>query len=85
MKRIVEKFVPRLLQNEQKQHRFNNSFKRFQTFYRMLSLAPFDFFCFPKMKIKFKGRRFDTVKEIQGEMHTALNHFQDAFENWQKR
>jgi histone-lysine N-methyltransferase SETMAR len=28
-------------------------------------LAPCDFFLFPKMKIKLKGRRFDTAEEIQ--------------------
>ncbi|PNF18540.1 hypothetical protein B7P43_G08515 [Cryptotermes secundus] len=53
-------------------------------------LAPCNFFLFPKMKIKLKGRRFDTVEEIQAEMQTVLNtltkkDFQDAFEKWQKR
>ncbi|PNF14013.1 hypothetical protein B7P43_G03567 [Cryptotermes secundus] len=52
-------------------------------------LAPCDFFLFPKMKIKLKGRRFDTVEEIQAETQTVLNtltkkDFQDAFEKWQK-
>jgi hypothetical protein len=28
-------------------------------------LAPCDFFLFPKMKLKLKGRRFDTIEEIQ--------------------
>jgi hypothetical protein len=28
-------------------------------------LAPPNFFLFPKMKIKLKGKRFDTVEEIQ--------------------
>jgi hypothetical protein len=27
-------------------------------------LAPCDFFLFPKMKLKLKGRRFDTIEEI---------------------
>ena len=30
-----------------------------------LDLASCDFFLFPKMKIQLKGRRFDTVEEIQ--------------------
>jgi hypothetical protein len=30
-------------------------------------LAPFDFFLFPKMKLKLKRRRFDTIEEIQAE------------------
>jgi MoxR-like ATPase len=45
---------------------------------------------FPKTKIKLKGRRFDTVEEIQAEAQMVLNtltkkHFQDAFKKWQKR
>ncbi|PNF27477.1 hypothetical protein B7P43_G08983 [Cryptotermes secundus] len=53
-------------------------------------LAPCDFFLFPKMKMKLKGRRFDTVEEIQAETQTVLNaltkkDFQDAFQMWQKR
>jgi hypothetical protein len=37
------------------------------------------------MEIKLKGRRFDTVEEIQVEMQAVLNtlkkkHFQDAFQ-----
>jgi hypothetical protein len=28
-------------------------------------LATCDFFLFPKMKLKLKGRRFDTIEEIQ--------------------
>jgi hypothetical protein len=28
-------------------------------------LAPCDFFLFPKIKLKLKGRRFDTNEEIQ--------------------
>jgi hypothetical protein len=30
-------------------------------------LAPCDFFPFPEMKLKLKGRRFDTIEEIQAE------------------
>ncbi|PNF38765.1 hypothetical protein B7P43_G14029 [Cryptotermes secundus] len=53
-------------------------------------LAPCDFFLFPKMKIKLKGRRFDTIEELQEETQTVLNtltnkHFQDEFEKWEKR
>ncbi|PNF31118.1 hypothetical protein B7P43_G15696 [Cryptotermes secundus] len=53
-------------------------------------LAPCDFFLFPKMKIKLKGQRSDTVEEIQVETQTVLNiltkkNFQDAFLKWQKR
>jgi hypothetical protein len=34
-------------------------------------LAPCDFFLFPKMKLKLKGRRFDTIEEIQAESQSA--------------
>jgi hypothetical protein len=30
-------------------------------------LAPCDFFIFPKMKMKVKGHRFDTIEDIQAE------------------
>jgi len=47
-------------------------------------LAPCDFFLFPKMKLKPKGRRFDTIEEIQAEslrVHDTLTKkdFQEAF------
>jgi hypothetical protein len=29
-----------------------------------------DFFLFPKVKLKLKGRRFDTTEKIQAESHT---------------
>jgi hypothetical protein len=47
--------------------------------------APCDFFLFPKMKLKLKGRRFDTIKEIQAESQRVLDtlkekDFQEAFQ-----
>jgi hypothetical protein len=36
-------------------------------------LAPCDFFLFPKMKLKLKGRRFDTIEEIQAESQRVLD------------
>lgn len=53
-------------------------------------LAPCDFFLFPKMKIQLKGRRFDTVEEIQQESQKVLDglqekDFQGAFQKWQRR
>jgi len=36
-------------------------------------LAPCNFFLFPKMKLKLKGRRFDTITEIQAETQKLLN------------
>jgi hypothetical protein len=37
-------------------------------------LAPCDFL-FPKMKLKLKGRRFDTSEEIQAESQRVLDTF----------
>jgi hypothetical protein len=36
-------------------------------------LAPCDIFLFPKMKLKLKGRRFDTIEEIQSESPRVLD------------
>jgi hypothetical protein len=36
-------------------------------------LAPCDFFLFPKMKLNLKGRRFDTIEEIQAESQRVLD------------
>jgi len=53
-------------------------------------LATSDFFLFPKLKMKLKGRRFQTVEEIQAESLAVLNtlrenDFQECFKNWQHR
>jgi hypothetical protein len=53
-------------------------------------LASCVFFLFPKMKIKLKGRRFDTIEEIRAESQKVLKtltrkDFQDSFRSWQKR
>jgi hypothetical protein len=36
-------------------------------------VAPCDFFLFPKMKLKLKGRRFDTNEEIQAESQRVFD------------
>jgi hypothetical protein len=48
-------------------------------------LAPCDFFLFPKMKLKLKGRRFDTTEEIQAVSQRGFDTltekaFQEAFQ-----
>jgi hypothetical protein len=53
-------------------------------------LAPCDFLLFPKMKLKRKGRRFDTIEEIQAESQRVLDtltekDFQEAFQKWRRR
>jgi hypothetical protein len=37
------------------------------------NLAPSYFFLFPKMKLKLKGQRFDTIEEIQAESQRVLD------------
>jgi histone-lysine N-methyltransferase SETMAR len=53
-------------------------------------LAPCDFFLFPKMKLKLKGRCCDRVEEIQRESQNALGTLQEqdlqhTFQQWQQR
>jgi hypothetical protein len=52
-------------------------------------LALFDYFLFPKIKLKLKGHRFDTIEEIQAKSQTVLdtvteNGFQQAFQKWRR-
>jgi hypothetical protein len=52
-------------------------------------LAPCDFALFPKLKMKLKGRRFETVSDIQRESQAALdsimeNDLHGAFEASEK-
>jgi hypothetical protein len=47
--------------------------------------APCDFFLFPKIKLKLKERRFDTIEEIKAESQRVLDtlaekDFQKAFQ-----
>jgi len=53
-------------------------------------LAPCDFFLFPKMKLKLKGRPFDTTEEIQAESQRVLDtltetDFQEALQKLGRR
>jgi hypothetical protein len=45
------------------------------------ALIPCDIFLVLKMKLKLKGRRFDTIEEIQAESQRVLD-FQGAFQKW---
>jgi hypothetical protein len=52
-------------------------------------LAPGDFFLFPKMKLKLKISRFDTIEKIQAESQRLLDtlaeeDFQEAFQKWRR-
>jgi hypothetical protein len=49
-------------------------------------LALCDFYLFPQLKMKLKGRRFDTIEVIEAEVQAMLyilieHDFQDAFKN----
>jgi hypothetical protein len=53
-------------------------------------LAPCDFFLFPRVKSKLKGRRFQDVTEIQEQSLTVLqaipkSRFLRCFQQWRKR
>jgi len=53
-------------------------------------LAPADFFLFFKLKFTLKGRRFQTIEEIQENAVRELriiteSSFQEAFQQWKKR
>jgi hypothetical protein len=53
-------------------------------------LAPYDFTLFPKLKMKLKGRHFETMSDIQRELQAVFesikeNNFHGAFEAWKKQ
>jgi hypothetical protein len=53
-------------------------------------LAPCDLFILPKMKLKLKGRRFDTIEEIQAESPRVPDtliekDYQDTLQKWMRR
>jgi len=53
-------------------------------------LTPADFFLSPKLKTTLKGRRFQTIDEIQENARRELraiteSAFQEAFQQWKKR
>jgi hypothetical protein len=52
-------------------------------------LASCDFYLFPKLKIKLKGRRFEIMSDIQRESQAVSdsikeNYLHGAFEAWKK-
>jgi hypothetical protein len=52
-------------------------------------LAPCGFFLFPKTKLKLKGRRFDTIEEIQAESQRVVDSmtekdFPETFQKWRR-
>jgi len=52
--------------------------------------SPCDFCLFPKMKLRFKVRRFVSIEKIQAELQQVLNtltpaDFNKCFQKWQNR
>lgn len=96
MRRVSAKFIPKLLTDEQKQHRFEVQFlAKFkipvlpQPPYSP-DIAPADFYLFPKLKFSLKGHRFDTIEDIQANTERVLNtlkkeNFQECFQKWKHR
>jgi hypothetical protein len=55
-----------------------------------LTSRPPYFSLFPRLKIRLRGRHFDTTEVIEAESQAVLNiitehDFQDEFKKWQKR
>ena len=53
-------------------------------------LAPCDFYVFPKMKLRLKGRCFASIEEVQAQSQQLLNtltpaDFSECFQKWQNR
>jgi hypothetical protein len=51
-------------------------------------MVPCDFYVFPKLKLRLKGRRFLSTEEIQAEPQQVLNTlmpalFNECFQKWQ--
>jgi hypothetical protein len=82
LRRVSEKFVPRLLADDQKEKRVEISQELPHPPYSP-NLAPADFFLFPKLKTTLKGRRFQTTEEVQENTITG-SAFQEAFQQWKK-
>ena len=92
MHRVAAKFVPHLLTDALLIRAFLT--KHEVTIVPQLpytpDLAPADFFLFLKLKPSLKGRRFQTIEEIEENSIWDLraiprNPFQDVLQNWKKR
>jgi hypothetical protein len=98
MHHVRAKFMPRILTADQKQQCIDVCHSVFLVKHKMAviphqpyfpDLAPYDFFLFPKIKLKLKGRRFDIIEEIQAESQRVLDtvtekDFQEAFQKWRR-
>jgi len=92
MRRVAAKFVPHLMRDAPLIREFLMKHETTVVPQPPYSpdLAPADFFLFPQLKSSLKGRRFQTIEEIEEywtrDLHAIpQNKFQDAFQNWKKR
>jgi transposase len=92
MRRVATKFVPYLMRDALLIREFLTKYETTVVPQPPYSpdLAPADFFLFPQLKSSLKGRRFQTIEEIEENWTRDLrtipqNKFQDAFQNWKKR
>jgi hypothetical protein len=92
MRRIAAKFLLRLLTGAQKENRVTVRQELFDCLNAGLfpDVVLADIFLFPNLKSSLKGRRFQTVEEIEENSTRDLctipeNTFQDAFQNLEKR
>ena len=92
MKRAAAKFVPKLLNFEEKQRRMEvaqESLTMPQPPYSP-DMAPCDFFLFPKIGGTLQGRRFTAIDDIKSVSLKELKaipkiEFEKCFEDWKKR
>jgi transposase len=92
MKRAAAKFVPHLLSEDQRAKQFltKNGMTIASHAPYSPDLAPCYFFLFPRMKRDLKGKRFQTVEDVQEKTTEALKaiilqEFQNCFEQWKKQ
>jgi len=99
MRCVTSKFVPRLLIVDNapthatpmtQQVLTNNSMTLVPHPPYSTHLATCEFFLFPKLIMKPKGQRFQTVEKIQAKSQAVLNtlyenDFQECFKKWQRR
>jgi hypothetical protein len=86
-------------QSEKRPVSHSRTYQQFPAKYKMTviphppyspDLAPCDFFLFPKMKLKLKGRQFNTTEDIQAKTQKVLDtltekDFQEAFQKRRRR
>ena len=90
MERVAAKFVPKLLNFEQKQRRMEVAEESLMPQPPCSpDMAPCDFFLFPKIKRSLTGRRFTVIDDVKSASLKELKaipkiEFEKCFEDWKK-